>query len=249
MHKRPVIGVPAIVPLGNHYMLGSYLIALLRAGARPCILRRSTSQKHLARCLARCDGFLLPGGQDIDPAYYGQKRSPACGKPARKRDLFELMLTQQILQAERPVLGICRGCQVLAVANHGSVIQDIKPIQSVRHNDQNFLHMLFGTHEIALAGNSILRRLVPQPETTLRVNSVHHQVVEHPGAHMRVIARGPEGFIEAFQRDGHPFCLGIQWHPEFMILTNRVHQNIFNALVAACRTSAYRRTEDCSGQP
>lgn len=90
-------------------------------------------------------------------------------------------------------------------------------------------------HVANLEGDSILRDILPENENTYNVNTWHHQVVEQPGQGMRIIAYGPDGFAEAIQRDDRAFCLGVQWHPEHLILRDKNQQHIFNAFIDACR--------------
>lgn len=234
MKKRPVIGISFIGNDPRHlYMMANYQLALRRAGAKPKVLRWTTDPTVIAGYLRACDGFLMPGGVDIDPSYYGRQREALCGPSDAARDAYEMQLLHTLLPTEKPILGICRGCQALAVANGGTLIQDIVHLQKVCHRDRK--NMRRGTHPVILtAGDSILRQALPEGEHVLRVNTLHHQVVEQPGPAMRVIAHSPDGFVEAIQKENRPFCMGVQWHPEHMILRNSCHQKIFDLFVNAC---------------
>ncbi len=234
MKKRPVIGIPYIGSAAeHHYMLGNYILALLRAGARPKILRRTSDPSVFQKYLEVCDGFLMPGGPDIDPVRYGREKEPECGEIDQERDDFELELLEWLLPTQKPILGICRGCQALAVASGGTLIQDITKLQSCNHKNRENLRKAM--HVVNLEGDSILRDILPENENTYNVNTWHHQVVEQPGQGMRIIAYGPDGFAEAIQRDDRAFCLGVQWHPEHLALRDKKQQQIFNAFIDACR--------------
>ena len=235
MKKRPVIGISYLGCAPRRlYMMANYQLALRRAGAKPKILRWTTDPAVIADYCKACDGFVLPGGVDIDPAQYGRPREPLCGPSDAARDAFELLLLRTLLPTQTPILGICRGCQALAVANGGTLIQDIVHLQKLTHRDRKNIRR--GTHPVILTpGDSLLRQALPEGENTLRVNTLHHQVVEQPGPGMRVIACSPDGFIEAIQKEDRAFCMGVQWHPEHMILRDSRHQKIFDLFAAACR--------------
>lgn len=230
---KPIVGIPYIGKgVHNHIMLMHYMVALLRAGAKPIVLKRSTKPEVLEQYLAHCDGFLMPGGADIQPSRYGREKESACGKIDMERDAFELALLEMLLPTQKPILGICRGCQALAVASGGTLYQDITPLQSCQHNDK--MNLPRGVHTITLQGESLLRDSLQPVGDTLRVNSMHHQAIEQPGEGVRVIARSSDGFIEAIQRDDRVFCVGVQWHPEHMAPRNKAQQRIFNTFVQAC---------------
>lgn len=234
MAKTPVVGIPYIGKgFENHYMMVNYKFALRRAGAQPKVLRPSEDPAVLAQYLDQCDGFLMPGGEDIDPGYYGREKEPACGEANKERDSFELALLRALLPTQKPILGICRGCQALAVVSGGTLIQDIAPKQRVNHRAAKS-QLRKERHEIKLVGESILRKIVPSHTYTMQVNTLHHQVVENTGS-ARVVAYSPDGFVEAIQRDDRPFCLGVQWHPEQLVLKNELQQKIFETFVQACR--------------
>lgn len=234
MAKKPVIGIPYIGDDKEHKgMLKYYLLGILYAGGRPKILKRTIDPAILADYMAQCDGFLMPGGPDVEPRRYDRKKEPNCGECDRERDAFELSLLKVILTGKKPILGICRGCQALAVASGGTLIQDITSCQTLNHRDKKTMHK--GSHVVTLEQGSILRQIVPAGMDTLWVNSLHHQVVEQPGKGMQVIARSPDGFIEAIQRQDHPFCMGLQWHPEQMVVRNKTQRKLLRTFVDACR--------------
>lgn len=234
MEKKPVVGIPYIGKGWSHqYMMTNYQFALRRAGAQPKVLRQSENPEVLRQYIAQCDGFLMPGGEDIDPSYYGREKEPACGESNRARDRFELALLHALLPTQKPILGICRGCQALAVVSGGTLIQDITPIQRINHRAPK-KHLRQGMHVITLEGESILREILPAQIDTMQVNTFHHQVVEDAG-NARAVACSPDGFVEAIQRDDRPFCLGVQWHPEQLILKDEHQRQLFDAFVKACR--------------
>lgn len=154
-------------------------------------------------------GLLLTGGTDVNPALYGEKRSPETDRPNRARDANELALLRQALDGDLPVLCICRGHQLLNVALGGSLLQHIEgdPHRARPDGESRW-------HEVTVLGGRLAE--VYGPSATLRVNSRHHQAVTDgrlaPG--LRVTARSPDGLIEGFESESHRWVMGVQWHPE-----------------------------------
>jgi len=228
--EKPLIGVPLMGGgLFRKYMQGKYTLCLKKAGAAVLIL--DPVPGGIRRYIAQCDGFLFPGGADIAPCLYGQETHPGCGKPNPVRDDFEYPFLKAVLAAEKPVLCICRGMQLLNVVRGGSLLQDIKPSQKYDHLD--FSHRASFTHPVELAEGSVLEDLFRQ--RTIQVNSLHHQAVDRLGNGLRKAAWSPDGFVEAIELEGQPFALGVQWHPEHMAAKNAVQQRIFQRFVDACR--------------
>ncbi len=228
--EKPVIGIPRMgTDPFRRYMQGKYITCLEHAGAKVEILEPDPGEGAIRRYLKLCDGFLFPGGSDIDPSRYGKDRLPACGKANPERDGFEIPLLGEVLEAKRPLLCICRGMQVLNVVCGGTILQDIKAQQKYKHVDT--LHRTGSTHPVKLAPGSLLEeifgcRIIP-------VNSLHHQVVDQVGKGLRVTALSPEHFIEGLElKNPTFFCLGVQWHPEHMKAP--VQQKLFERLIKAC---------------
>jgi putative glutamine amidotransferase len=181
-----------------------YCWALARHGARVLAL----SAQPPGPPLEELDGLLLSGGGDVDPVHYGRPRHPRCGEPEAARDEFELRLTRQAVAAGIPVLGICRGAQVLGVALGGTLIQDI-PCQrpgALEHNNAR--------HWVRVAEGSRLREILACDR--LEVNSFHHQANDCLGEGLQPSAWSEDSVIEAIERDGEGFAMGVQWHPERM---------------------------------
>jgi putative glutamine amidotransferase len=176
------------------------------------ISRRRISVTHYVDAL---DGLVLQGGADVSPATYGQQplRPEWAGDPVRDR--YEIELLDGFLSKGKPVLGICRGCQLINVAFGGTLYQDIGTQQPDAH-----LHVdadLYDQHkhEIAFEPGSKLAGLYPDV-TTARVNSIHHQAVDRLGSDLQIEARSLEdGMVEAIRARGSLFVAGVQWHPEF----------------------------------
>ena len=223
---RPVIAMPR---LSNDpfriYMKSKYVFSLWRSGARVRWIGPENTEAS-RRALLECDGLLMPGGVDIEPARYGQKTDEKCGKIDLARDAMEWWILEAFLPTGKPVLGICRGIQTLNVFLGGTLHQHIEG-----HSD--FKSRSKGFHKVIVTPGSRLREIVNTE--TLTVNSLHHQVVDSLGKGLEVCAVSEDGFVEAVVHSSHPFCLGVQWHPEHMSRTDKRQQKIFDTFVNACK--------------
>lgn len=229
--KKPVIAMTlAGKDLFRRYMNSKYVQSLRRAGAKVRWIELGDPEKAI-KAMLTCDGLLLPGGGDVDPAFYGQIKTPECNEPDFVRDTLELQMLKDFLPTGKPILGICRGIQVLNVFCGGTLYQDIKGIQTCRHSD--FKHRAQGVHGITITQGTQLHRILGESE--LQVNSMHHQAADKPGKGLTVAAVSSDGFIEALEMPSHRFCIGLQWHPEHLSRRNAVQQKVFDAFVAACR--------------
>lgn len=224
------------------YMKQKYVRALHRAGARVMWIEQSMDRKKLREASALCDGLLLPGGGDIEPTYYGQNRHPATGEPNVLRDFMEPLLFREFLDKEKPILGICRGIQVINVAQGGTLLQDIREEENYPHSD--FPHRSSYTHPVVIKNDTLLAKclkfdhveITPSGhQLEILVNSMHHQVIEKPGRGVIVNAISKDGFIEGIELEHYPFCLGVQWHPEHMVPQNSMQRLLFQSFVEASK--------------
>jgi putative glutamine amidotransferase len=207
-----------------------YEAAVLRAGATP---RPLSLAEPVETALDGVDGLLLTGGDDVDPAIYGETPHPTYDVSEPGRDAFEIDLVRRALAADVPVLAICRGLQVLNVALGGTLIQDIpsEPAALLQHDADGPPTTL--AHTVAVAPGSCLAALVG-PGETRAVNSRHHQSIRALGQGLVVTATSPDGIIEAAEVPAARFCLGVQWHPEDFHLTGEF-DGLFDGFVSACR--------------
>ena len=212
------------------YMQSKYTASLRRAGAKAVWIKTDDLDKAIEQML-QCDGLLLSGGEDIDPKRYGQAVTEKCGKIVAQRDHAEMKMLEAYLSTGKPILGICRGEQLLNVFFGGTLHQDIKEISTCNHDD--YPHKDLGNHTVTIAGGSKLAQIMRQNQ--LRVNSLHHQAVDKPGDGLIVGAVSEDGIIESIEHATHRFCIGVQWHPEHMVGFSKRQRRIFDAFVAACK--------------
>lgn len=210
----------------------AYAAAVAAAGGTPVLLPVQDMER-LHPLIEHIHGLLLPGGYDLDPLFFGQEPRPGLGRVTPERDAFELALVQIFTSLGRPILGICRGLQLLAVARGGSLHQDIASERRGALKHRQEAPRWWGSHGVRLVPGTRLAAILGVE--ALRVNSFHHQAVEEPlPAPLVVGARAPDGVVEAFEDPSHPFFLAVQWHPEEMAERDPWSRRLFEAFVAAC---------------
>ena len=235
--QSPVIGM---VEMGRdpfrRYMKNKYLRALSAFGARPVLLPDTSDKEALSKAFASCDGLLLPGGADISPSLYGENVHPKCGSQSETRDLSEPFLLKLALEQGKPVLGICRGCQLLNVALGGRLWQDISEMEGAHHGHMAFLRRARHVHNVTLAQDGLLP--ATGGLTVHGVNTMHHQALRRIAPCLKVCAVSDDGIVEAVQHIDAPFVLGVQWHPEHLFPQDAFARDIFRAFVLACQKNA-----------
>jgi putative glutamine amidotransferase len=220
MPARPRIGICAAVELASwgpwkvvcNLMSRSYTRAVQRAGGLALVLSPDDAvAEQPDELLDLLDGLLLAGGADLDPASYGARPHPETGQGWPERDRFELALTHRALEREIPVLGICRGMQLLNVACGGTLVQHLPDeLGSMRHRHTPGA---FADHEVRLESGTLAARAVGAERTA--VKSHHHQGLGEPGEGLRVTGWSVEDDLaEAVELPGGPYALGVLWHPE-----------------------------------
>jgi putative glutamine amidotransferase len=193
-------------------LLEPYIRALESAGASVVVVPPQ-AEGGLAGIAKKLDGVLLPGGIDVDPARFGEEPIADLGEVSLERDALEIHLAQYAAENGLPLLGICRGIQVLNVALGGSLYQDLPAhgYQTLQHYQKSEAPVL--AHSVEQVGQSPLEGLF---EERFRVNSYHHQAIKDLAPGLRSVAVAPDGVVEAVQLEGHPFFFGVQWHPELL---------------------------------
>ncbi|MCX7591412.1 MAG: gamma-glutamyl-gamma-aminobutyrate hydrolase family protein [Kiritimatiellae bacterium] len=225
--KRPPIGISMDFPddEGKTFcrVRAQYIDAVLEAGGLPCLVPVVPDLSVLKEFVNRARAFILVGGKDYPPEWYGQKPHPEYKPMHDRRSRTDMLLVSLILARQIPVLGICAGHQLLSIACRGRLVQHLPTAD--RHLDWQY-------HDVAIIGGRILREL--HKEETLSVLSAHHQAVDPDavGEGLVIAARAPDGTVEAVESVNHRFLVGVQWHPEMMTESEHRHR-LFAALVSA----------------
>lgn len=233
---KPVIGILAhpTVWERNHSLLHTcgenYLCSAEKAGGIPLILPIYNDQESIEYYSELCDGFIVPGGIDVNPLSYGEPPHPLTQISRQDYDEYEIRMIHAIVKRQKPIFGICRGIQIINVAFKGTLYQDVslKPGEIYKH--QQAETMPGGvSHKVVIENPSILYDLYG---SELYTNSFHHQAVKDVGEGLRVVARSEDGIIEAVQAENYPWLLAVQWHPEiFVKCENNVMLRMFEKLV------------------
>jgi putative glutamine amidotransferase len=247
--RRPVIGVTtqtlhAIhgIPEGlpaSWVMNQRYFRAVTEIGGLPWMIPLLHDDLDTLRGIyEHLDGLLIPGGVDMDPATYGEAITPQVGRLDAARDAVELQLARWAIADGMPMLGLCRGAQVINVSQGGSLVQDI-PTAWADEARAALQHDCYPTkgfarthlaHEAEVARGSRLHALFEHRDS-VPVNSMHHQSVKRVGAGLRVSAWAPDGVVEAVEGTGDAFCVGVQWHPEVFELHDPATRQLFRTFL------------------
>ena len=215
------LGAPVVVGIADMCMetnrvsiLSTYADAFARAGNTPLVLPAETNRDVVARMLASVDVLLLCGGEDVDPSRYKTKPSPRLGEVNLRRDAWEWLLLDEAVKRRLPVIGICRGCQLINVYFGGTLWQDLPSERpgEVKHRGTHL-------HGVRLEASSRLARSLGATE--MQVNTSHHQAVRDLAPGFRAVAFAPDGVVEAIESETLP-VVGVQFHPEkLFVLKNR----------------------------
>ena len=201
----------------------AYVSAVERAGGIPMIIPPAGDMTVLLEAI---DGLIISGGPDVSPEQYGQKPEPMTVEFYPNQDETEIGLISEALERDLPLLGVCRGMQILSVAHGGSLHQHLD--NTPGHEGHGGYDGISTEHSVIVEENSLLCSLMG---TSFSVNSTHHQGVSDPGSLSISAVAGHDGLIEAVERRDKKFCLGVQWHPE-----RYGHDLLFAALVEAARS-------------
>ncbi|MDB4875031.1 MAG: glutamine amidotransferase class-I family protein [Gemmatimonadetes bacterium] len=243
---RPIIGIPTqtLQSLGgvsaeippSWVMSQRYVVTLTEAGAIPWLVPL-IDDETLRGIYDSLDGVFLPGGADIDPVSYGTAPHPLCDKTDRERDRVELALARWAMADGKPVLGVCRGMQLINLAAGGTLYQDIAEQLpgSIKHDYFPYggsnLRRDYLAHDVDVAPDSRLAAVFG--EGALQVNSMHHQGVRAVGGGLAVSAVAPDGLVEGLESANGAYVVGVQWHPEALTDSQEAARRLFEGFVAA----------------
>jgi putative glutamine amidotransferase len=245
--RRPVIGIPTqtlhaiegISPSlpASWVMNQRYFLAVTAAGGVPWMIPLLHEDiPTLREIYDRLDAIVLPGGVDLDPATYGETAHPRCGPVDPARDLVELQLARWAIHDRMPLLGLCRGIQVINVALGGTLWQDIATELPAALKHDYWPSTEFGrdylAHPVELTPNSRLRDVLQRGQ--LEVNSMHHQAIRRLSPRLVATAVAPDGVVEGIEGNaGDQFLIGVQWHPEVFAPTDHGTRRLFSELISA----------------
>lgn len=210
----------------------AYARCVAESGGAPFLLPTPGYDPELIAAYLDCaDGVIFSGGEDIHPSFYGEIVLEKCGAIDEKRDLFEIELFRGALERGMPVLGICRGMQLMAVALGGSLYQDLSYCPAADTYHAGAWQERGETPSVTLMSGTLLHQILGQE--SLAVNCHHHQLIKTLGQSCTVSAVSPDGMIEGIEVSGSPFVIGVHWHPERLVVQDRPQLQLFRALVKA----------------
>jgi len=234
---QTLIGITSSMEVSeSHFTTSSENVtAISRAGGVPVILPNSCDTKQIEYYAQMLDGLYATGGYDIDPTLFGEEPHPGLGTIIPVRDSFEIELMRRVLKLGKPILAVCRGCQILNIVAGGDMYQDI--YGQIENSDllqhQQKAPKEHGSHFVHVAENSLLHQITEMD--VLRVNSRHHQANRTVLEPFIVSGKASDGIVEAIESKEHTFALGLQWHPENMLTANDpASEKIFNGFIQAC---------------
>lgn len=228
--KMAIIGVTPIINEKNLQIRVKYINAISNANGVPMILPKLDDVAQIKAQIDSIDGLLLSGGNDVDPTLYGEDPHQKLGYIEAGRDAYELKLIDYALEQGKPILGICRGAQILNVHQGGTMYQDIyEQIESkvMGHSQQAVRE--FPSHEVTVTEGTKLYDIVGQEK--IRTNSFHHQANKVLPPHFVVSASTSDGVIEGIESTEHEFLIGLQWHPEDLYDNDEPSRKIFRKFI------------------
>lgn len=237
--KKPIIGITPSHNTENDEISvrPTYTRAIAKAGGLSILLPLEGAEEDFHLLADMCDGFLFSGGPDPHPFLLGEETQAYCGNVSMARDTMELSLLKIAMASRKPVLGICRGAQIINVGLGGDIYQDIasqtKSSFPIAHRQP--YSRTIPSHHVKVSGDTLLSEIV-KGKSEISVNSSHHQAVRRIAPGLIASGYAPDGIVEALEMPGYPYLLGVQWHPEYMCDTDQISRSVFRSFVDACRT-------------
>ncbi len=237
-NKKPLIALTPYFNIDKEepYMRPAYIKAIRAAGGIPVILPLDLTEDDLAQIVGTFDGILFTGGPDVHPFYFGEETQAHCGNVCLRRDIMELKLLELVMAEQKPVLGICRGVQLLNIGLGGDIYQDIP---SQFHEDFPIAHTQpfcydIPSHTVKVTPGSLLAGITQCD--TLKVNSMHHQAVRSVAPGLTASGHAPGGLVECIEKPDYPYFIGVQWHPEYLWEQDEAAARLFSSFVEAARS-------------
>ena len=216
-----------------HFLADNYIDSVERAGGIPVMLPICADIETIKEVVSRLDGLLVSGGHDVNPQEYGQRIKGYCGTIIPARDRQDIELTKYVLnETDKPILGICRGIQIVNVAAGGTLYQDLEIEGKFEHHFNDMYPLNHISHEVETKEGTKLHEIFGKE--TVGVNSFHHQAVKALADGFSVSAVSSDGVTEGIEKAGDRFVVATQWHPEMMSDSDE-QQAIFRAFIGACK--------------
>ena len=218
--------------LPNESLSRGLLDAIVDAGGLPVMMPITDDAALIQRYVDMCDGFVIPGGHSVDPARWGEEPRADASDVSLERDALEFPLVEKVLAADKPLLAICRGMQLLNVALGGTLSQWLYDLPT-REGTTHWRHEIIlndPAHPVDVVAGTLLDQVMGA-RPRLQVNSSHHECVARPGEGVRVDGYATDGIIESIDVPGRRFCLGVQWHPEYTWPTLETDRLLWRSLV------------------
>lgn len=242
--NKPIIGIAGEIyhhpndtvfkKYERHFCGDAFVIKIREAGGIALMVPyiKNFSNEMIFDYISTIDGLIIPGGDDIDPSFYKEKKQKECGEVDSFLDAFHIALIKEAIKQGKSLLGICRGAQIINVALGGSLYQDIQFYKKeINHSDlENYEKT---THFIKVSNDTLLKRILKVNK--IDVNSLHHQIIKDLAQPLKINAVSVDGVIEGIEsKEENTFILGVQWHPETMKKNYTVMDNIFKFLINSC---------------
>lgn len=240
--RNPIVGISGslIIDEGGMfpgyeraYVNNDYVQSVAICNAIPYIVPMIYDDELIREQVSNIDALILSGGQDVNPLLYGQEPHNKLGSIMPKRDTYDMKLIKFALEMKKPILGICRGKQILNVSEGGTLYQDLSLMEGsyIKHNQQHLSNI--PTHTVEVKEGTRLHKILGK--TTLLTNSFHHIGIDKVAPGYVVAARAKDGVVEAIEKEGEDFVLALQWHPEMMTKDDDNMKKIFTALIEESR--------------
>lgn len=237
---KPTIGV---IPLWDDekdsiWMLPGYMNAIRESGGLAIILPLKADRDDIVQLCGMCDGFVFTGGHDVNPNLYNQPKDSKCGKANDDRDFLEAEVFGYALENDVPVLGICRGIQLINALCGGTLYQDLPSEYNSSRNIDHVNHQMTPPydkpcHSVSIVEDSPLFDLLAESE--IAVNSYHHQAIKDLACSLEAMAYSEDGLIEAVYMPNKTFIQAVQWHPEFNFHCDENSRKLLQSFIAHCK--------------
>ncbi len=240
MKKAVIVGISSSIMIdssGNFagyqrsYVNKDYVDSIIKNGGIPMIIPFNEDEEVMKAQMDCVDVLLLSGGHDVSPYNYGQEPNPKLGDVFPERDRYDYILLREAIAGSKPILGICRGMQIINTYFGGTLYQDLSLIgrDVLKHNQGGFWYK--PSHMVRLENDTKFYEIFGEEQ--FMVNSFHHQAIDKLGDGLIISASASDSIIEAIEKVNYPFLVGVQWHPEMLHNTVEVMNKLFMALINA----------------